>query len=80
MKAAGKKEREQSKDTEVKQTSPFPGKFALQEQELAGPTRRDLFSPPLVRRIFHCALCKVERLRAGIAWKRELFYRVNRWI
>jgi len=30
-----KKERKQSKDTEVKQTSPFPRKFALQEQELA---------------------------------------------
>lgn len=30
----GKKEHEQSKDTEVKQTSPFPEKFALREQEI----------------------------------------------
>lgn len=62
---------------EVKLTSQFPKKFALQEQKLA--VRYDgLFS--LVKRIFHCALYKVERLRAGIAWKRELFYQVNRWI
>lgn len=41
----GKKKREQSKDTKVKQTSQFPGKFALWEQEIV--VRHDAgFFPP----------------------------------
>lgn len=54
-----KKEREQSKDTEVKQTSPFPEKFALREQEIA--VRHDAGSPffSLVKEFFIVFLYRV---------------------
>lgn len=49
---AGKKEREQSQDTKVKQTSQFPGKFALREQEIVVRHDAGISFFPIVKEFF----------------------------
>ncbi|CAL1683689.1 unnamed protein product [Lasius platythorax] len=72
----GKKEREQSKDTKVKQTSPFLGKFALREQEIVVGHDAGVFFPSLK----NLSLCLIQgrAIANGFCLERDLFYQINR--